>query len=372
MALKYPLANGNWSNAANWNGGTLPVAGDDVRANGFTVTIDQDINVERISIIASSPATAGGSFVISTNRNLICDIYGGTTIGAHCLTSTAGITVNIIGSVYGGTSSTAQGINFTNAGSVINFTGNAFAGLNNQLNHGINFFGTLNFTGNAFGGNSGFTNVGAINVNNGANLLFNGNITGGGASNNDGVRTLGNCIINGNIYAGTANGSHALRVLGGSCTINSDCYGGNVANSYAVVVVSATSVLVNGNILAGLNSTSYGLQSLSTNVVISNVEFNNGIIPIDGLIKFKNTAPTITVTKADNTTQQLVDPSTTNIPTPSDVRDGTSYASGALTGTLKVPSASSVAVGVPVDNTVGTAIIDIQDMGTLLTSFKIS
>lgn len=39
----------------------------------------------------------------------------------------------------------------------------------------------------------------------------------------------------------------------------------------------------------------------------------------------------------------------------SDVRFGTVYASGALTGVAYIPTAGSVAAGVPVDNTVGTA-----------------
>jgi len=29
MAVKYPITNGNWSNAAIWNGGTLPTSADD-------------------------------------------------------------------------------------------------------------------------------------------------------------------------------------------------------------------------------------------------------------------------------------------------------------------------------------------------------
>jgi hypothetical protein len=58
-------------------------------------------------------------------------------------------------------------------------------------------------------------------------------------------------------------------------------------------------------------------------------------------------------------------------PAVTDVRNGTTYASGALTGTLKVPPSSSVAVGVPVDNTVGTAIISITDMGALLASYNV-
>jgi hypothetical protein len=42
---------------------------------------------------------------------------------------------------------------------------------------------------------------------------------------------------------------------------------------------------------------------------------------------------------------------------PTDVRNGVSYASGSLTGTCAVPAAGSVALGVPVDATTGTAVL---------------
>ena len=54
-------------------------------------------------------------------------------------------------------------------------------------------------------------------------------------------------------------------------------------------------------------------------------------------------------------------------PAPADVRDGVSYASGSLTGTCKVPGAGSVAAGVPIDNTIGTAVLDI---GTLMANLS--
>lgn len=45
MAVRFAIASGNWSNTAIWDNGALPLAGDDVYANGFTVTIDQNITV---------------------------------------------------------------------------------------------------------------------------------------------------------------------------------------------------------------------------------------------------------------------------------------------------------------------------------------
>ena len=76
MANRYAVATGNWSNTATWDGGTLPQSGDDVRPNGFTVTIDQDITVTSLRNDASSPAAGGGAFVITsaTTRTLNCNL----------------------------------------------------------------------------------------------------------------------------------------------------------------------------------------------------------------------------------------------------------------------------------------------------------
>jgi hypothetical protein len=49
-------------------------------------------------------------------------------------------------------------------------------------------------------------------------------------------------------------------------------------------------------------------------------------------------------------------------------RSGTAYGGGSLTGTLAVPSAGSVALGVPTDNTVGTAVLTAANVQAALTS----
>jgi hypothetical protein len=53
----------------------------------------------------------------------------------------------------------------------------------------------------------------------------------------------------------------------------------------------------------------------------------------------------------------LVDATGGQMPAITDVRFGTSYASGALTGSAYIPAAASVGFGVPVDNTTGTAVL---------------
>ena len=395
MALKYPLANGVWSTAANWNGGTVPVPGDDVRANGFTVTIDVDINVLQISTAQLLPAAAGGSFVVATNRTLTCDIIAGTTT---CLTSTVGNIVNIIGNMNGSASSNTIGVSFTNSGSVLNITGNANAGTFGSFSpYGLSSAGTVNFVGNAFSGiGSSNAQLSGINITASGNLTFTGNSTANG-SNSSGIICVGNSTLNGTINGGTGI-SAGVRLTGGTHTINSDCFGGTGGTSHGVIV-SASTATFNGNIFAGNFNNSNAVQITTStvtfngnitgsasaavalavsvndnvsNVVVSQMSFGLlGTVPVYGFVKFKNIGPTITVIKANSTTQQLVDPLTTDIPIASNVRNGIVYASGSLTGTLKVPPASSVAVGVPVDATVGTSVITITDMGTLLASYNI-
>jgi hypothetical protein len=58
MALRVAVANGNWSSTSTWNAGIIPAAGDIVASNNFTVTIDQNINVDSITNAATLPVKA--------------------------------------------------------------------------------------------------------------------------------------------------------------------------------------------------------------------------------------------------------------------------------------------------------------------------
>ena len=53
MGYRFAVANGNWSTAATWDQNTIPVAGDVVTANNFTVTVDTNINVATLSTLAT-------------------------------------------------------------------------------------------------------------------------------------------------------------------------------------------------------------------------------------------------------------------------------------------------------------------------------
>jgi hypothetical protein len=67
MALRAAVASGNWSNPAIWNGGVLPSAGDIVASNNFVVTIDQNINVDRL---INSSAISNGTVPLMTSNTM--------------------------------------------------------------------------------------------------------------------------------------------------------------------------------------------------------------------------------------------------------------------------------------------------------------
>jgi len=72
MPNRWPIANGNWSNAAIWSGSIIPTASDDVYANNQTVVIDTDVTVFRMTNAASSSAILGGGTFLLAMFFLYC------------------------------------------------------------------------------------------------------------------------------------------------------------------------------------------------------------------------------------------------------------------------------------------------------------
>jgi hypothetical protein len=76
MALRVAVANGNWSNPAIWNNGLLPVAGDVVASNNFTVTIDQNVNVSLLTNTVQSPVIITPAMTSNTTPSGIVTASG--------------------------------------------------------------------------------------------------------------------------------------------------------------------------------------------------------------------------------------------------------------------------------------------------------
>ena len=77
----------------------------------------------------------------------------------------------------------------------------------------------------------------------------------------------------------------------------------------------------------------------------------------------------ISPTQEPNETYTFISPDTiVDLPNGNDVRLGVTYGAGAFTGTIAVPPANRVSVGVPVDNTTGTAVLTAEDVWNAQTS----
>jgi hypothetical protein len=246
MADKWPAANGNWSTAANWNGGTKPVPGDDVFADGKTITIDEDFDIASLNTTQRSGGTAGGQFQITTlasgTRALSCNVVAGSDNCIRVTGGTAGATIEITGDITG--SSVARGIWWT-------------------------------------GGN--------------ANLTVTGNLQGGAAAPGHAINFTaspsGTVTINGTVTAGIGGNG----ILGGPATlvVNGDVYGSQVAGISIGNTVTATTI--NGVVYSSTNSdhsAGFGVSSTSqsTTTVSEVVSRGSGVMPISGRnFRFKTT-----------------------------------------------------------------------------------
>ncbi len=368
MADKWPLANGNWSDSANWNGGTLPLAGDDVYLDGRTIVLDQDITVLSLRNTQRSGGTIGGSVSFSVNRVITANIFSRDssllTIPANTtltvtgnidtgslnqyifLMPNTGATLNIIGTISpnttgaGGATVGGGSVISLTSSSTVNITGNLFGSWHGSSNRWLitQNAGTINIVGNATASPVA-TAQGAwiINLMNG-NINITGTLTGGGSGRID-------------VY-GIGNGNGTTS---GIITINGTCAAGlspainlgttNGGGSYARVIM-------NGNMVASSNGTQAICAPLLTIHPTSTQEHtyrvNNGGVP--GVARTLYTGG-----------QNLGQPGVEN------VRLGTVYGvSNEFTGVCAVPGEDSVLLGVPVDQGLGIVTITATDIRAAL------
>lgn len=355
MATITSAASGNWSATATWVGGVVPTAADDVIIGaGHTVSANVDITVLTIS----GAANINSNLAVTTNRTITCTGANGITaksvnngLGLVRITSPS-ITVNINSNIRGVLSGGNSGVDITASCTV-------------------NIIGTLSHIANTGTASSAALNIGAA-----ATVNVTGNLFGatGAVGANSAIYPNAGCVLNitGNLFAGDS-GNSAVYNITSACTINIT---GNLFASLSPALLStaASNINIIGAIYANTN-VGVSSNNLLSVVTISTPCFNasNGIMAVFATnVKLFNSGSSQWqfATNVGGTNKTLYSAGTAlGNPAVTDVRDGTTYASGALTGTLKVPSASSVAVGVPVDNTTGTAMISVTDMGALLASY---
>lgn len=257
MAERYAVASGNWSATATWDGGTtLPTASDDVYANGFTVTINQDVTVLTLNTRAGTTAIAGGVFQTSGARTVTADCYAGSS---SCLSLTSSTSSILIGDSYGSnTTSSRFGVTI-NSSCVQN--GNAIAGSQSSTyGSSVTSGGVLN--GNATGGSGSSAH--------GANLVLGstmtGNATGGSGTNAAGVQLGSGSFLNGNATAGTTSGAHGAIISGGYMYGNA--FGGGTSGAHGINIPSQGCNVFVGDVTGGTVSGSYGISLNNGSVAV--------------------------------------------------------------------------------------------------------
>lgn len=349
-----------------------------------------------------------GSALANSFVNINANCVGGSNSGSNPgISHSSSIPMNIVGNVIG---TVSNGVNHSGSAVVtINITGNIGAsGATNYCLIGQNTNATFNITGNVFGSDVSGSGSG-IREQNGT-YIINGNVTGGRAGHAIDKNNNGSITINGNVFGWPGTGGLTGSGRGVLCqsgatntvTVNGNVFGGMYPASSCVGVAMQNAVIltVNGTaeggsgnlcpaIIMGGNNASvtvtrakgsaggFGATGNGTTMfvnpgidnVISGINYASpvyyrelefgvfGACPIAGHARMLDQSSNVFVGRTStNTNKTLVDPNASGThPTPSNVRSGVVYASGNLTGTLAVPAANSVAAGVAVDNTVGTA-----------------
>ena len=373
MANYKAVANGNWSNLATWQDNSsgsfvastvLPGASDVVYFNNFNVTIDQNVTVLQIRNNSTTGVTAGGGGTVSTSRTINADLFlrTGTLI---TISANSPNIVNISGNMPG------TSVEFSN-GNVINITGTAT----------INYVGTVYSNNNATGA---WPNNTGIRLSNTATLNVTGDVIGGaqtggsGSDVNYGILSFSGATINivGNVSGGTGHRNYGIfKALNDLVTITGNV-GGTAGGSStwmlrSIGTSSNSTIPINivGNVASNINH--IGIESLTTTPIVINGNITNspdGMSASISLFTFiQSSNMQWEFRKLDLTTNTLYTPGVaTGHPATNNVRTGIVYGpTNNLTGTCAVPPAAAVNIGVPVDNTVGTAQLDTNALAAAL------
>jgi len=305
-------------------------AGDVLMANSFAITVNVSTNLGATGEVRTDTtggATAGGGFTLSNGVTLTANCYAGTS---DCVTFSlaTGNSAFVVGNCFAGTGTAASGARNSSSGT-LNVTGSATAGIHNNGNpHGVANTGTgvLNLTGNVVGG----SNISRGAFNNGAGVLYiTGTVLGGTSTHGAFNNGTGTMVIDGTVQA-----SESMPGVGGT-------------SPQQITLMTGPFLISPINGVNPIGCTAWRWASALNNHTYIEVGTQT-------LLEKRN----------------LVTPdNATNFPAASDVRSGTPYGIGGVVfGTCAVPSPAAVAMGTPVDDTVGTLTISVPTASEIATA----
>ena len=334
MANYKAIASGNWSDLAIWEDNStgsfvastvLPGVNDDVWANGFVVTIDQNINVKSLSSAyrTATGITYDGIFSITTTGIIVQaeTIWVGQrgysySFQINITLGTVDIVCTTFYALVGAYGGTGNGFRILGSNSTVNLTADliqnqAGSFSNTMLPIRLESTNTLNITATTILSQAA------------ARLISN----------------LGTVNITGNCYGSTPYSNGHVISDGGTITIIGGMFGGLGA------IVNGGTVTVSGQI--SNNGGYMALRSTSSLRLFNGAQtqwtFGTDNLSVDATLYTPGVA--------------------TGHPAEANVRTGVVYGpTNSLTGTCAVPPANTVNLGVPVDNTTGTAFLTAADM----------
>lgn len=115
---------GNWSDPNIWYGGVFPLSGDSVYTNGYSVIIDQNIEVYSISNEQTYYDVTGGKFIVNDGITIKANIVS----GPETIIDFSGTELNILGNIQGCKTTAFQSTIKNNDTGIISITGNVEGG----------------------------------------------------------------------------------------------------------------------------------------------------------------------------------------------------------------------------------------------------
>lgn len=424
MAIRKATSSGNWDGGATHPFDALPVDGDTIHTNGFTVTITGHINLPAATLTnaAGTGISAGGSFSLSGSWNITVSAMTASTVQLLYISGTTtntftGITCTGGSGIYSRCINTGgiQTLTFNSC----TFNGGSGAGAVGLLFQGVvtdvtfsSCFCACGVSNVAYGVSS---TTGAVTCTGSLSILQLSTSTGEAIScgNSSATWTLSGSVthrgsaVSVYLTAGTMTYTVTSEsITGAIVSVNSGYW--SVAGSAVLTVTRASGIFDLGNAGPALiaNSGANSRVTYTGDVICGNSVYGHaayhsvgggtGFIKMYGTIYGPSDVTVLTGARcaagASVTVQHLARNPTNNTPpkmvgsvlrwtdstnltrtasgdlllvpsssvgdppSQTNVRNGTSYHFGTMTGTLIVPSPSYVSTGVATDNTVGTLV----------------
>jgi hypothetical protein len=324
MPNRWPIANGNWSNAAIWSGSIIPTASDDVFANNRTVVIDTDVTVFRMTNAASGSAVlGGGTFLLANGVTLTATSPTGITPSAPVASGSvllisgsntatiignmrpitsaqtawpsgsAGLTlrvwdnaqVTITGSVAGNSGFISSvGITVSGSGAVVNISGSLESGpgqggVTGQNGITVSPRGSVNINGPvSFFNITSISSGGAISFNSSDTLTITGSIYQGDSTTIPiGIGGTGDVFISGSLIGRvTGTGAIITRTGAGNITIIGDILG-QTAGGSSISHTSTGTIIISGSIIKRGAGIPISTTGASTTIVTGSISFTGSI-----------------------------------------------------------------------------------------------